>query len=108
MEPHSLTTLIDEQLTAARADDSRCTVTTLHAGAHLHQVLVVLAEDGRLPDHTPPGDTTLFLVRGSITFSTQGASVELTEGDLMDLPDELHNVAAHTDSAFILSFAPRG
>jgi quercetin dioxygenase-like cupin family protein len=105
----SLTTLLDEQLTLARAATSGRSAHTVHGGhdASLHQTLIVVTAGQRLHEHDSPGEATLQVLRGRIRLVAGDTSTEGTSGDLLIIPDARHSVEAIEDAAILLTVARR-
>jgi quercetin dioxygenase-like cupin family protein len=105
----SLTTLLDEQLTLARAATSGRSAHTVHGGhdRSLQQTLIVLTAGQRLNEHDSPGEATLQVLRGRIRLDAGDTSTEGASGDLLVIPDVRHSLEALDDAAILLTVARR-
>lgn len=109
MEPLSLTALADTHLAAAREAHSGRSATTVygHATTSLRQTLIALAAGRELAEHDSPGEATLQVLVGHVTLSAGEQTWEGRTGDLLEIPDARHALAAHEDSAVLLTVAVR-
>ena len=105
MQPTSLTTLVAEQLTAAREAGSGRSARTVRGGEEraLRQTLLALTAGHGLDDHESPGEATLQVLRGRVRLTTATDSCEATTGDQFDIPPERHGLDAIDDSAVLLT-----
>lgn len=109
MDTVSLTTLVDEQLAAARTAASGRSAHTVHGGHEhaLRQTLIALTAGSGLAEHNSPGEATLQVLRGRVRLTTAGDSAEGAAGDLLVIPPERHSLEAIDDSAVLLTVALR-
>jgi quercetin dioxygenase-like cupin family protein len=92
MHPLSLTTLVDEQLGAARMVGSGRSARTVH---------------GELADHSSPGEATLHVLHGRVRVTTATDSREAVAGDHLAVPAERHGRTAVEDSVVLLTVVVR-
>ncbi len=73
----------------------------------LRVALFAFHEGNRLPDHRVAGPAVVQLISGKIRLTTEdGGSFELSEGDLLTLPEYLvHDVEALEQSLMLLTIA---
>lgn len=109
MDTVSLTTLVDEQLAAARTAGSGRSAHTVHGGHEhaLRQTLIALTAGSGLAEHNSPGEATLQVLRGRVRLTAAGDSAEGAAGDLLVIPPERHSLEAINDSAVLLTVALR-
>ncbi|MGH9482711.1 MAG: hypothetical protein ACRD1L_11540 [Terriglobales bacterium] len=82
------------------------TAKTLVKYPDLRVVLVVMALGGRLEKHQTEGRISVQTLEGQIRFSAADRSVELAAGQMLTLEHNVaHEVAAVSDSAFLLTIA---
>lgn len=107
MDRTSLTSLIQEQLTLARAASSGRSSHTVYGGhtRTLRQTLIALTNGQRLNDHENPGEATLHVLHGRVRLTAGDASAEGEIGDLLIIPDARHALEAIEDSAVLLTVA---
>jgi quercetin dioxygenase-like cupin family protein len=105
MRPLSLTTLVEEQLDAARAAASGRSARTVHGGHEhaLRQTLIALRAGATLADHSSPGEATLQVLHGRVRLTTASDSQEAVAGDHLVIPAERHGLAAVDDSVVLLT-----
>ena len=105
----SLTALVREQLKAARTAPAGRSSHTVYGGHErtLRQTLIALRAEERLEEHASPGEATLQVLTGRVTLATADASWEGRQGDLLVIPQALHTLEAHEDSAVLLTVAKR-
>jgi quercetin dioxygenase-like cupin family protein len=105
MEPLSLTTLIDQQLNAARRATSGRSAHTVRGGRlhALHQTVLALVAGRGLDDHESPGEATLQILSGHVRLATADETWEGKAGDYLDIPAQRHNLLAVEDSAVLLT-----
>jgi hypothetical protein len=103
MRPLSLTTLVYEQLAAARAVGSRRNARTVYGGHEhaLRQTLIALTAGSELADHSSRGEATPRVPHGHVRITTD--SREAVAGDHLVIPAERHGLTAVDDSAVLLS-----
>lgn len=109
MDTVSLTTLVDEQLAAARTIGSGRSAHTVYGGHEhaLRQTLIALTAGSGLGEHNSPGEATLQVLRGRVRLTTAEDSREACAGDLLVIPPERHGLTAVDDSAVLLTVALR-
>jgi quercetin dioxygenase-like cupin family protein len=107
MQSYSLTTLADEHLAKARSSAHGRSAHTFVGGRDqvLRQMLLALLAGQSLGDHEAPGQATLHVLRGRVTLSTATDSWEGTPDELLEIPDERHDVVAVEDSVVVLTVA---
>lgn len=105
-----LGTVIDEQLALAYDAHSGRASVTLKGDHHedLRQTLIAIAGGNQLGEHDSPGEATLQVLRGEITFIVGEGQMALGAGDLLVIPPVRHAVEAVTDCALLLTVATRG
>ncbi|MFV0285580.1 MAG: cupin domain-containing protein [Demequina sp.] len=105
-----LETLVDEQLALAYEASSGRHSVTLKGDHHedLRQTLIAIAGGNALHEHDSPGEATLQVLRGEITFTVGEGQMALGAGDLLVIPPARHGVQAVTDCALLLTVATRG
>lgn len=109
MDLVSLTTVVDEQLAAAKEAHSGRSAHTVHGGhdKHLRQTVIALAAGNGLAEHESPGEATLQVLRGRVRLSAGDHAAEGVAGDLMVIPDARHALDAVEDSAVLLTVRTR-
>jgi quercetin dioxygenase-like cupin family protein len=98
MHPLSLTTLVDEQLGAARTAGNGRSARTVH-GDHEHalrQTLIALFAGSELADSSP-GEATLQVLHARVRLTTATDSREAVAGDHLVIPAERHGLTAVDD-----------
>jgi quercetin dioxygenase-like cupin family protein len=97
----------EELLAQARELDAGRSARTLTpgAGAELTQTILALTEGTRLQEHQAPGPATIQVLQGRVMLSTAAAEVELSTGEWAPIPDEIHDLAALSDAAVLLTIA---
>jgi len=105
MEPISLDELIAELFDHARESNSGRAAHNLLAGREhpLSQTVIAMVAGHGLGEHDSPGEATLQLLRGRVTFTAGSGSCELAAGDFLPLPRERHSVDALEDAVLLLS-----
>lgn len=71
----------------------------------LRQTLVALTAGSQMPEHGGPEESTLLVVTGHVTVTTDGTEWVGHEGDIIAVPQQPHTVTAHADSAVLLTVA---
>lgn len=107
MDSVQLATLVDEELTKARAGSNGRHARTL-AGGHsrqLRQTLLTLVAGQSLAEHDSPGEATLQVLRGKVRVSTATDEWTGVTGDLLHLPPARHGLDALEDCAVLLTVA---
>jgi quercetin dioxygenase-like cupin family protein len=110
MESRSLTSLVAEQLEAARAASSGRAAVTVHGGQihDLRQTVIALAAGRSLGEHESPGEATLQVLEGEVRLHAGGDTWTGTAGDYLLLPPHRHDLEALSDAAVLLTVATRG
>ena len=105
MEPISLDELIAELFDRARDSNAGRAAHNLLAGREhpLSQTVIAMVAGHGLGEHDSPGESTLQVLRGRVTFTAGSESCELTAGDFLPLPRERHSVDALEDAVLLLS-----
>ncbi|GAB3251251.1 cupin domain-containing protein [Nocardioides dilutus] len=105
MEPISLDALIAELFDRARQAGSGRAAHNLLAGQEhpLSQTVIAILAGHGLGEHESPGEATLQVLRGRVTFTAASGSCDLAAGDFLPLPRERHSVDAFEDSVLLLS-----
>ncbi|MEO3757112.1 cupin [Mycobacterium sp. B14F4] len=101
----SLSTVIDEQLAAAKAGTSGRAAHTVCGGrgSALRQAVLALTAGHGLDEHESPGEATLLVLRGRVRLSAASGAVEGVRGDYLPIPNERHSLSALEDSAVLLT-----
>lgn len=109
MDRMSLTALLAEHLTVARATPSGRSAHTVYGGHErtLRQTLVALAAGQRLDEHENPGEATLQVLHGQVRLVAGDTSCEGTPGDILVIPDARHALEAISDAGILLTVAKR-
>jgi quercetin dioxygenase-like cupin family protein len=107
MEAISLTALVQEHLTIARAATNGRSSHTVFGGHdhRLRQTLIALAAGQELAEHESPGEATLYVLAGAVQLTTATDSIQLSVGDIAVIPDERHGLHALEDCAVLLTVA---
>jgi quercetin dioxygenase-like cupin family protein len=108
-QPVMLATLGEATLAQARELEAGRSARTLTpgAGTGLKQTIVALTEGTRLQEHRAPGPATIQVLHGRVRLGTAKAELELSAGQWAPIPDEVHDLAALSDAALLLTVAPR-
>ena len=109
MDTAHLPALADELLAIARdATSGRAGRSTRSGRAlSLRQTVLALTADHGMDEHEANGEATLQVLKGSVRLRWGSESVELAEGDVVDIPDARHALDALTDAAVLLTVAVR-
>jgi quercetin dioxygenase-like cupin family protein len=107
MDTLDLTTLVAEELAAARAAANGRSARTIHGGHQhaLRQTVIALAAGSALAEHRSPGEATLQVLHGRVRLTTATDSHEACPGNLLVIPAERHGLSAIDDSAVLLTVA---
>lgn len=105
MDSLSLTTLVTEQITAAREGSSGRSAITVHGGHEhaLRQTVIALAADHGLGEHDSPGEATLQVLAGRVSLVAGDDSRQASTGDYLIVPPTRHRLDAIEDSAVLLT-----
>jgi len=107
MEILDLTALGREHLDAARSASNGRSSTKL-LGDHtatLRSNLITLAAGATLQDHESPGEATLIVLDGSISFHAAEEAVTVNAGSMLVIPPLRHGLTAVTDAVLVLTVA---
>ncbi|WGX98305.1 cupin domain-containing protein [Nocardioides sp. L-11A] len=107
MESTSLTTLVREQVDAARAASSGRAAVTVYGGREhrLRQTLIALKAGERLGEHDAPEEATLQVLEGEVALHAGGETWRGESGDHLVIPPQRHDLEALTDAAVLLTVA---
>ena len=105
MEPLSLDELITDLFARAQDGQAGRAAHNLLAGREhpLSQTVIAIRGGHGLAEHDSPGEATLQVLRGRVTFTAGSGSCDLTAGDFLPIPRERHSVDALEDSVLLLS-----
>jgi quercetin dioxygenase-like cupin family protein len=105
LQPVDLNGLSDTLLAKAReAHAGRAAENLILGQAHaLSQTVIALTAGHELAEHESPGEATLLVLGGRVTFHAGDRSRALTAGDLLPIPPERHSVSADEDSVLVLT-----
>lgn len=105
MDKTSLPTVMSEQMTVAQQVSSGRGSHTVYGGHEheLRQTLIALSAGEQLDDHVSPGEATVQVLTGRVSVVDGSESCEAVAGDLLVVPDGVHSVEAHEDSALLLT-----
>lgn len=105
MESISLTTLVDEQLAAAREAHSGRSAKTVRGGHEhsLRETVIALAAGNGLAEHESPGEATLQVLSGKVRLIAGDEVCECSAGDFTVIPPVRHSLEAVEDSAVLLT-----
>ncbi|PSL06061.1 hypothetical protein CLV30_103216 [Haloactinopolyspora alba] len=92
-----------DQLETARQSSAGRSSRTMHSGKHLRQTLIALTEGTKLAEHQSPGDATIMCLRGQVTLHCGTRTVVVTEGHLVDVPAQRHDLVADTEALVLLT-----
>ena len=107
MDRTSLTELLDEHLTLARAASSGRSAHTVYGGhaRTLRQTLIALIAGQRLDEHENPGEATVQVLQGRVHLAVGDTYVEGAAGDILVVPDARHRLEAIEDAGILLTVA---
>lgn len=94
-----------DQLQAARSNGTGRSAITLYRGNVLSQVLMAMIAGIELSEHSNPGEGTLHVLLGEVQLRSGDDSWDLSEGQMMAIPQAVHSVAALADSVVLLTVA---
>ncbi|HYO04566.1 MAG TPA: LuxR family transcriptional regulator [Mycobacterium sp.] len=105
MTKTSLSTLVEEQLTAARDSGSGRSAHTVYGGHQhsLRQTIIALTAGTALADHESPGDATLQVLHGHVRLTSVDAHCDAAAGDHVVIPPCRHGLEAVDDSVVMLT-----
>lgn len=79
---------------------------TLYKTDTMRMVLLALHQDAELKEHTAPGNISVQLLEGHITFRAEGQEEKLIAGQIVTLHAKIpHSVYAHEESVFLLTIS---
>ena len=109
MEAISLTAVVREHLTIARAATNGRSSHTVFGGHdhRLRQTLIALAAGHELAEHESPGEATLHVLIGAVQLTTATDSTRLSVGDIAVIPTERHGLRALEDCGVLLTVAQK-
>lgn len=95
----------NELLEEARGLSSGRSARTLtpQVGVTLKQTLMALLEGRKLDEHRAPNRATIQVLRGSLSITAGDQQLDLSEGSWSVIPDQEHDLEAHTDSVVLLT-----
>jgi quercetin dioxygenase-like cupin family protein len=108
MRKFSIDATARELVKRANASGGRAADTII--GGHekvLRQTVMALAAGSATGEHESPGEATLYVLSGRVRLAEGADSWEGRAGDLLQVPDGKHSLAALEDSAVLLSVAKR-
>jgi quercetin dioxygenase-like cupin family protein len=105
MEAVTLSEVVDEHLTTAKAAHSGRSAHTVYGGQghFLRHTVIALAAGHGLGEHDSPGEATLQVLRGRVVLRAGDDSQEGAAGDLLVIPPTRHSLDAVEDSAVLLT-----
>lgn len=106
-QPTQLRTLADDLLAQAAGAHSGRATQALHAAPRgiLTQVVLALMSGQTLSEHENPGEAFLQVLRGRVRLSAGEEQWELSEGDLLAIPQSRHALDALEDAVVVLTLA---
>ena len=107
MQSTSLTALVDQHLTHARAAASGRSAHTVYGGQQhtLRQTLIALASGRSLDDHESPGEATLQVLHGTVRLTAADSDWDAGPGDHLVIPPSRHRLEALEDCVVLLTVA---
>lgn len=109
MDTVSLDELTEQHLSKAREASSGRSAATLYGGRdhRLRHTIIAMTAGTELAEHASPGEATLHVLHGSGALIAGQRRWDLTAGDFVPIPDEMHSVDAVEDFVFILTVSKR-
>lgn len=103
----SLTALAREHAERARGASSGRSSHTVYGGHErtLRQTLLAMAAGQSLSEHKNPGEATLQVLSGRVRMTAGDTSWDGSAGDLLIIPDAVHDLEAMTDAVVLLTVA---
>lgn len=103
--PLELTEAADGLLEDARQMNAGRSARTLtpQVGVTLKQTMLALCEGRTMDKHRAPSRATIQVLRGSVTINSDGAALDLNEGQWAMVPEVEHDVHANADSVVLLT-----
>jgi quercetin dioxygenase-like cupin family protein len=107
MELISLSRLADEHLVKAGESRQGRSSHTVVGGRDrsLRHLLLALKAGEVLADHEAPGEATVLVLSGRVTLGTSTDEATVSAMELLEIPDERHNLRALEDSVVVLTVA---
>ncbi|WP_435770971.1 cupin domain-containing protein [Nocardioides sp. SYSU DS0651] len=107
MDSTSLTSIIEEKVSAARGAHSGRAAVTVYGGREhrLRQTVIALRAGARLGEHEAPDEATLQVLSGEVALHAGDRTWSGTAGDHVVIPQERHDLEAVTDAAVLLTVA---
>lgn len=101
----SVAVLAEQLLESLPGQSSGRAARTVMSGPRMRAVVMALAAGAEMAEHESPPAATLHVLSGELTVSGDGRTWRVLAGELVPIPPERHAVAAHADSAFLLTVA---
>jgi len=107
MQKSSLTALARQQLELARAASSGRSAATVYGGHEhvLRQTVIAIVGGRGLDEHVNPGEATVHVLSGRVILNAAGNAWNGSPGDLLIVPESVHNLQAVEDSVVLLTVA---
>ena len=105
MESTSLSSLVQEELDAAREAASGRSARTIHGGHDhaLRETVIALLAGRELSEHESPGEATLQVLSGSVRLTSGDDTWEGGAGAHVTIPDARHALLALEDAVVLLT-----
>jgi quercetin dioxygenase-like cupin family protein len=105
MESLSLSSLAEEELTAARGAASGRSARTIHGGHEhsLRETVIALLSGRELSEHDGPGEATLQVLRGRVRLVSGTDTWEGGPADHVVVPPARHSLVALEDAVVLLT-----
>jgi len=103
--PLRLTDLAEELLESARSHHSHRAARTIHSSASLRATVIALAAGAELAEHEAPPAATLHVISGEVRLHWADQESLLRGGEITDIPNQRHALAALTDAVVLLTVA---